>query len=361
MIQWFFQLMQQYPERYRMTSYPRTGLTVLRFMPRSPRVQETEVRKALFHCIDRESIVKDYTGGFGMPVKGMYGVGQWMVRLLDGPASYPIYLNEETATPEEVRAYEEALEKWQSMNLSAIPDYALDVEEAIRLLEESGWTLDRFGEPYASGIRYKRMESGELVGLDMSAVIPQNMREVLEKHWQPYMEQAGFGLELIDREIWDLAETYRRDSFGEWDMVIVGEDFTDKFRLNGGYRRFENPGEGETETPLEALDNRIDEMSKEVYRTEQTDLQGFIRKWLDTQIEIAETVPVIPLYSNVYFDFYISQLQNYRVENYLGWANAIVASRLGDAESPQETEPPEAEEDSPEDMEKTEDTEELDD
>ena len=67
-------------------------------------------------------------------------------------------------------------------------------------------------------------------------------------------------------------------------------------------------------------------MSWEVYHTDKSDLQGFIRKWLDTQVKIAETVPVIPFYSNVYFDFYRSELQDYRVERYLGWGNAIVAS-----------------------------------
>ena len=42
---------------------------------------------------------------------------------------------------------------------------------------------------------------------------------------------------------------------------------------------------------------------------------------------------MIPLYSNVYFDFYIRQLQDYRVENYLGWGNAIVAAWLGEPEA----------------------------
>lgn len=330
-IQLVFDLMEKYPDRYRLTSYPRTGLTVLRFMPRSPRVQETAVRQAVFNCLDREGIVDDYTGGFGMPVKGMYGVGQWMVRLLDGPASYPIYLNEETATPAEIREYERELEEWQAMNIGNIPDYELDPEKAKLLLEENGWTLDRFGDPYESGVRYKRMENGQLVGLDMTAAVPENLRTILEENWLPYMEQAGFGLELISMNILDLAETYRRNSLTDCDMVIVGEDFTDKFRLNGGYRQYEFSEE--SEMPLEILDNEIDQMSQEVYYTDKLDLQGFLQKWLDTQIRIAETVPVIPLYSNVYFDFYIAELRDYQVENYLGWGNAIVAAWLGDAEA----------------------------
>ncbi|MBR0391847.1 MAG: hypothetical protein IJK38_05960 [Oscillospiraceae bacterium] len=332
-IQGCMALIQKYPDRFRLTSYPRTGLTVLRFMPKSLKVQETAVRQAVFYCLDRESIVQDYTGGYGMPVKGLYGIGQWMVRLISGPSSYPIYINEETATAEEIQAYEQELEQWQSMNMSSIREYSLDVEEAIRLLEESGWTLNRYGDPYDGGIRYSKMADGRLIGLDMKVLIPANMREVLGKHWKPYMEAAGIGLELIDADIWQLDETYRRDSIETYDMVIVGEDFSDRFRLNGAYAGMEQNGSTAELLPLEELNDRIEAMSVVVYHTDKLDLQEFERKWLDLQIEVAETVPVIPLYSNVYIDFYEAELLGYRVENYLGWGNAIVAAWLGNPEA----------------------------
>ena len=331
-------LMRKYPDRFRMTSYPRAGLTVIRFMPGSHKVQEEAVRHAIYHCLDRESLTREYTGGYGMPVKGMYGVGQWMVRLLSGSVSYPIHINEETATPEEVQAYEQELEKWQSLTMGDIPEHHLDVDEAIRLLEANGWTLNRYGDPYDGGNRYKKMPDGRLAGLDLKILIPENMREVLEKHWVPYLEQAGIGLEMIDEDILQLHDSYRRDSIGGYDMVLVGEDFTDKFRLNGGYMAMEERDGAEEPTPLEDLTARIDAMSAEVYRTELMDLQGFIRKWLDLQIELAETVPVIPLYSNVYFDFYETELRDYRIEEYLGWGNAIVAAWLGEAETETELE-----------------------
>ena len=327
-----FRLMQEYPERYRMISYPRTGLTVLRFMPRSERVQETAVRQAMFYCLDRDGIVLDELGSFGMPVKGLYGVGQWMVRLIDEYANYPEMGNEEGLTPEEVLAYEKALEEWQNTNMSNIREYTLDVPEAIRLLEEGGWNLNSLGEPFESGVRYKRMEDGRLVGLEMTVMIPANHRESLEKNWKGYLEEAGIGLTLVDQDIWTLAETYRRDSIEDCDLVFVGENFTDRFRLNGGYRQFEENENPEDDTPLEDLNQELDVMSMEVYRTEQTDLESFARKWLRLQMRVAETVPVIPVYSNVYFDFFETTLHDYHVENYLGWGNAIVASWLGAAE-----------------------------
>ena len=323
-------LVREQPEQYRMTTYPRMGLTVIRFMPRSIRVQETAVRQAAFYCLDREGVREDYLGNFGLTVKGMYGVGQWMVRLLDGSTGYPLPEHAEDPTEEELLEYEQALAEWESMDLAKIRDYELDVQEAIRLLEENGWTLNRDGGAYQSGVRYKRTENGELIGLEMTVAIPENLREVLEKHWAPYLEEAGIGLEMKDTGIHELAEIYRRNTVEGYDMVIVGEDFSDQFRLSGGYRQIEADADPETDLPLEALNKEMDQMSWEVYHTEKTDLKGFVRKWLDMQIRLAEDVPVIPLYSNVYFDFYRSDLQDYRVENYLGWGNAIVAAWIGE-------------------------------
>ncbi len=40
---------------------------------------------------------------------------------------------------------------------------------------------------------------------------------------------------------------------------------------------------------------------------------------------------MIPVYSNVYFDFYTDTLQDYTVGEDVTWAQAIVGARLSDA------------------------------
>ena len=37
-------------------------------------------------------------------------------------------------------------------------------------------------------------------------------------------------------------------------------------------------------------------------------------------------LPLIPVYSNVYFDFYTSDLMNYDIVRYITWGDAIVPS-----------------------------------
>ena len=53
---------------------------------------------------------------------------------------------------------------------------------------------------------------------------------------------------------------------------------------------------------------------------------------MDFQEEFQEEVPMIPLYSNVYFDFYPRVLHDYEVGSNVSWAKAIVSAYLGDAE-----------------------------
>ena len=39
---------------------------------------------------------------------------------------------------------------------------------------------------------------------------------------------------------------------------------------------------------------------------------------------------MLPVYSNIYFDFYTSALQNYLIESNVTWGQAIVASTLSE-------------------------------
>ena len=43
-------------------------------------------------------------------------------------------------------------------------------------------------------------------------------------------------------------------------------------------------------------------------------------------------LPMLPLYSNVYFDFYPRVLQDYDISSNVAWSKAIVGAYLGDVE-----------------------------
>ena len=72
--------------------------------------------------------------------------------------------------------------------------------------------------------------------------------------------------------------------------------------------------------------------------TQPGDTLEYMQKWLQFQEMINGYLPIIPVYSNVYFDFYISTLKDYTISQNITWGNAILGSYL------QESEPQPAEE-----------------
>ena len=67
-------------------------------------------------------------------------------------------------------------------------------------------------------------------------------------------------------------------------------------------------------------------------RTEPTDVVSFMKKWVELQEKISETLPVLPVYSNDYFDFYTRELHQYRITDAVTWGEAIVRSYMSDIE-----------------------------
>lgn len=53
-----------------------------------------------------------------------------------------------------------------------------------------------------------------------------------------------------------------------------------------------------------------------------------MKKWIRFQERLTETLPIIPVYTNIYFDFYTRELDQYRIEEHISWSKAIVPARM---------------------------------
>ena len=73
-------------------------------------------------------------------------------------------------------------------------------------------------------------------------------------------------------------------------------------------------------------------MALDMVHTKPQDVEGFLRKWVKLQERITETLPVIPVYSNIYFDFFNRKLHNYRITEAVTWGEAIVFAYMSDTE-----------------------------
>ena len=314
-------LIRRESRQYAMTNYLRSGLSLVRFNENSPRAQELAVRQAAAHCMDRETFVRQYIGPYGVIVDGYYGIGQWMYQIVDGNGAY------DPATP--VRTEEERLDRERQkaeireLNLEGLTRYAFDPEKAGEILDEAGWTLDMGGASYVPGrgdIRYKVVDSS-LLRLRLTMAVPGSpeLMRILRETFVPAFKEAGIELILQASDMKTLQDLYSGQGEGI-DMVFLGENFSESFDPEV----FRPAGDSE----IARTDAELYGLSREMIRTDPEDVAGFLTKWVALQERISETLPLIPIYSNMYFDFYTSELRGYSVQA-ASWADAILTAYMG--------------------------------
>ena len=321
---------------YTYTSYPRIGLTFFVFTPDRPALQEANVRRAIAYCLDKEPMVYDYTGEeYGLPMDGLMGIGQWMYEMVGAAETrYEVIAGglPENPSEEEKQAFDETVAEWKKLSFDGLTKYSLDTEKAVQLLEENGWTLNENGEPYdpeRDAFRCKET-GGELVKLDLTCAYPEtNYSGIIsmEEYLIPHLQEAGIRLTLVPMTMKALLKAYNDRDTEDIDIFYLGDDFNIEFDP----QLFFLPGDPEApeEDTLAWVHAQMYEYCRLMCETEPRDTLGFMQKWIAMQEKLTEYLPLIPVYSNVYFDFYTAELQNYDILNYITWGDAIVASKYG--------------------------------
>ena len=315
--------------QYTRSTYPRIGLTYIYFNPGVLSLQEKNVRQAIAYCFDKPAFISAYVGSFGLPVDGLYGMGQWMTGAVNGTIPYPEELPENASAQEEAE-YQERQETWDEMNLDGLTRYELDVEKAVSLLEEAGWVLNEQGAPFdpqTDKVRCKEI-GGELCRLQLTmGYQPRaDVEQAFAEHFVAYLAQAGIGLTLRPLEISGLIAAHSENGLEDTDLVYLGDNFNVSFDPALFFAADE--AEEAEEDSLPAVYRTLYDLSLDMDRTEPKDILGYMEKWITLQEQLTDLLPLIPVYSNVYFDFYTRELDDYWIEENISWAKAIVPARM---------------------------------
>ena len=320
-------------------NYPRSGLTFISFNCEKAAVQSQSVRQAIACCVDKDQLVADYVGNFGLRVEGFYGMGQWMYQLLTGAMAYPE--PEEGQDPAELAAAYDALVAQWDQTLEEIRSfYALDPNHAALLLELDGWTLNRQGQPFVPGVddvRCKQLEGG-LTALELTLAYPEGngMAHSLEQRLIPALAEAGIGLTLVPCEMTALLDMFYGRADRDADMLYLGTDFDVVFDPSTHFIPREDGAL--TWNYTGAADEELYRLAVELRKTEPGDLKTYCQRWIAFQQRFAELQPMIPIYSNVYFDFFTRSLHSYAISENVTWTQAIVGAYMSDMEDEEEEE-----------------------
>ena len=324
------QLMNENPQ-YTRSSYPRTGMTCLYMMPDDPLLQDQRVRQALAYCLDQPQFVQKYVGYYGLETYGLYGLGQWMYQLVSGTMSFPVEVKE-NPTEAEQQAYEEAMAAWEELTLDNLNKYELNPETAANLLDQAGWNLNEQGEPFVPGKDTLRCKlAGEkLLPLRLQIGYPETniIAEGLQECFVDQLAQAGVQVTIEAADIVELAEIFEGNKETHFNMLYLGNNF----ELNFNPARIFAAGDNAAEPgSLPAVHAELLALAEDMDRTDPKDPLTYVRKWIRFQEKLNETLPLIPVYMNVYFDFYTSELHRYDINSHVTWTEAIVPARMSSA------------------------------
>lgn len=282
-------------------SYPRTGLAFLSFACEMPPTDSQAVRRAVALCVNKEALIAGEASGAAVPVHGYYGLGQWMLGASDSVT--------------------------ESLNALALP---YDTAQANALLDADGWVYDADGSPYApaQGAIRHRLVDGTLEPLVLRMAITEESAagNELARMLSAALPQAGVGLDIAWLPFSQMLRHYYRQEARTYHLFFLATNFpylfdpADAFHPGDAYQGRQNT------TGLR--DETLWQLATALRNTDPEDAPGYIDRWLAFQRRFAEVLPLVPLYSNLYHDFYTDALKGYDVASHPSWALAIPYATL---------------------------------
>lgn len=124
----------------------------------------------------------------------------------------------------------------------------------------------------------------------------------------------------------ELLDIYYRRVERDCDMIYLATNFGTVFDPSTTYST--DAAYVKTVNRTGIRDKKLAQLAVDMRKTEPGDVLSYCQKWVAFQERWTEVLPAIPVYSNVYFDFYTTRLQNYRVTENQTWTQAIVGATL---------------------------------
>ena len=300
-------------------NYARLGFGFISFTCEEGPFQFEAVRQAVGYSIDEESYCRTFSQ-YSLPVYGYMGIGQWMYLYIAGEGT-PTFAESE-----------EDIAAWSALSLEGLNKYTKDLEKAEELLIEDGWTLNENGQDYVKGtdtVRYKQVD-GELMGLKIRWAKMEDSvaADLIEEVLPEAVAEIGMEIEITEVPFLELLEQYYRHGDREYDMIYLATNFISIFDPYFVFHT-DDAYQG-TQNTTGFRDEHLEELAKDMRETEPGALLEYAQKWLTFQEYWNEKLPMLPLYSNIYFDFFVPELNNYHPDAEMNWPVAIVYSYLGD-------------------------------
>ncbi|MDR1644175.1 MAG: ABC transporter substrate-binding protein [Clostridiales bacterium] len=281
-------------------NYPRNGFGHITFKCDIGPTQFAEVRKALIYSLDREEFAMLFAKGYAEVVDGYYGL----------------------SSPE----YQYSKDEMESL----ITHYTYNLEKAEESLVSGGWTLGEDGSAYTSGVRYKKLDDGTLMPLIIEWLSSENneVSDHITTLLLPAAESIGIKINKTQVDFATLLTHLYRDGVEPfYHMFNLAVGFTE---ANEYWYVFSSEEEYLDQwNSTNIIDEELESTAKGMKSIPADDWESWVDSWVKMQVRWNELVPMIPLYSNDYHDFFNLKLKGYDVSPTWDWAHSIIRCYIG--------------------------------
>ncbi len=280
----------QADKEIQLTSYNRRGLAFLAVDGSEGPTSSLLVRKAIASLINREEIISSALRSNGVPVYGYYGEGQEMVQ-------------------------DRAAELKDILHL-----YPTSVRTAEELLSQDGWVFNQDGTEWKSNSGSPRFrKNGEVyepLSLTLAISRGNPIAQQVATHLQNQLKKAGFELNVVELDSQDLFTAVYGQGDQSYDLTFMGSNFGLVF--DPSYSLY---------AVSRVRDLGVDAAIDSLIRVRPNDTAAYLTAWDAFQRQVVAQLPVIPLYSNTYYDAYTNDLMDYHPENHASVALALLHAR----------------------------------
>ena len=151
------------------------------------------------------------------------------------------------------------------------------------------------------------------------------------------LAKVGIRMTLVPAPMQDLLYAYYRQAERTTDMIYLATNFHVVVDPSITYST-DTTKDHQIWNNTYSDDEELFDLAVDLRKTEPYDYYTYVKKWIAFQERYNEVLPTIPVYSNIYFDFWTNELQNYFITAQVTWSQAIVLSYF--ALAPYEEESP---------------------
>lgn len=292
------------------TKYPRAGYGKLMFTCDFGPTEDVAVRQAIAYLLDRNDFANSFTGGFGSVVNGPYGEALWFYQ--QGKADINAQVNQ----------------------------YSYSVDQAAKVLDEAGWNLDASGNPYVEGqgLRHKKAEDGTLMPLELNWASTENNEVsdllVVKLQENPDLIKIGMNIKQDVMTFTELLNFMYRDAtqgdkYGlpTYHLFNLASNFPAIYDRSNDYTTKPDELKAGYNTNY-IVDEELESLARGMMLVDPADKDGFVNEFTKFIVKWNELLPDLPLYSNIYHDFYSEKLKDYNKTALSTLADTILYSTV---------------------------------